>query len=112
MRLYNIYGRLVNYNVNKYLINWTGKCRSDIQFFVKTFLRPYWQSQIVYEEFTVYGSILKVDILNATRKIGIEIQGKQHYNFNKHFHNNSSAKYLQSIKNDYKKTIKLFVLKA
>ncbi len=103
MRLYNIYGKLVSKNVSKYLIDWDGKSRSKLQFAVKQFLKPYWRNQICYEEFPVYGSLLKVDIINATLKISIEVNGQQHGEFNKHFHNNSPANYLSSIKRDFKK---------
>ena len=103
MRLYSTSGRLVNKNVNKYLIDWEKKSRSKIQFKVKQFLKEYWENHIVYEEFPVYGTRLKVDILNATKKIAIEVNGKQHSSFNKFFHGNSRQKYLQSIKRDHKK---------
>tara|TARA_R100001230_G_C5505924_1_gene48242 strand:+ start:255 stop:491 length:237 start_codon:yes stop_codon:yes gene_type:complete len=43
-------------------------------------------------------------LLNASNKIAIEVQGKQHEQFNKHFHSNSRLKYLQSIKRDVKKS--------
>jgi very-short-patch-repair endonuclease len=46
---------------------------------------------------------MKVDILNATKKIAIEVQGRQHTSFNKFFHNNSRLKYLESIKRDAQK---------
>jgi len=103
MRLYNLYGKLQSRNVSKYLINWDKKSRSKIQFQVKQFLRDYWSNQIVYEEFPVYGSRMTVDILNATKKIAIEVQGKQHTEFNKFFHNNSRADYLNGIKRDLQK---------
>ena len=102
MRLYNIYGKLQSRIVKKYLINWNKKSRSQIQFKVKQFLKPYWENQIVYEEFPVYGSKMKVDILNATKKIAIEVQGKQHTEFNKFFHK-TRGNYLESIKRDYQK---------
>ena len=102
MRLYNIYGKLQSRIVKKYLINWNKKSRSQIQFKVKQFLKPYWENQIVYEEFPVYGSKMKVDILNATKKIAIEVQGKQHTEFNKFFHK-TRCNYLESIKRDYQK---------
>ena len=102
MRLYNIYGMLQSRIVKKYLINWNKKSRSQIQFKVKQFLKPYWENQIVYEEFPVYGSKMKVDILNATKKIAIEVQGKQHTEFNKFFHK-TRGNYLESIKRDYQK---------
>ena len=103
MRLLNINGKLVNKNVRNYLVDWNGKCRSKLQFKFKQFFYPYWKNHIVYEEFPVYGTMLKVDLLNATKKIAIEIQGDQHESFNKFFHDNSRLKYLQSIKRDVKK---------
>ena len=103
MRLFNINGQLVNKNVRKNLVNWDSKSRSNLQFKFKKFFYPFWKNHIVYEEFPVYGSMLKVDFLNATKKIAVEIQGDQHESFNKFFHNNSRLKYLQSIKRDVKK---------
>jgi hypothetical protein len=103
MRLLNVNGTLVNKNVRKYLVNWEGKSRSKLQYKFKQFFYPYWKNHIVYEEFPVYGSMLKVDLLNATKKIAVEIQGEQHESFNKFFHDNSRLKYLQSIKRDVKK---------
>ncbi len=103
MRLYSVTGRLVSKNVSKYRINWDKKSRSNIQFSVKQFLRNHWSTHIVYEEFPVYGTRLKVDFLNATRKIAVEVNGSQHSSFNKFFHQNSRAKYLSSIRRDYEK---------
>ena len=103
MRLYNLYGRLQSRNVSKYLIGWNKKSKSKLQYSVKKFLEPYWKNHIVYEEFPVYGSRMKVDFINATKKIAIEVNGPQHDAFNKFFHGNSRAKYLQSIKRDAQK---------
>ena len=103
MRLYNIHGRPQNRSVSKYLITWNKKSRSKLQKRVKDFFKPYWQAHIVYEEFPVFGSRMKVDIVNMTKKIAIEVQGSQHNSFNAFFHNNSRAKYLESIKRDVKK---------
>ena len=103
MRLLNTNGRLVNKNVKKYLINWDKPSRSNLQFKFKKFFQTYWKNHIVYEEFPVYGTMLKVDLLNATKKIAIEIQGDQHESFNKFFHDNSRLKYLEIIKRDVKK---------
>ena len=103
MRLLNVNGKLVNKNVKRYLINWEAKSRSKLQYKFKAFFYPYWKNHIVYEEFPVYGSMLKIDLLNATKKIAVEIQGSQHESFNKFFHDNSRLKYLESIKRDVKK---------
>jgi len=102
MRLLNIHGRLVSKNVNKYLIKWDAPSRSKIQFKVKQFFKPYWSGQIVYEEFPTYGSLLKVDILNATRKIAIEVHGAQHEHHNKFFHP-TKHDFLKSITRDLTK---------
>jgi len=103
MRLYNVYGKLQSKKVSKYLIDWDKKSKSNIQFETKQFLKVFWENHIVYEEFPVYGTKLKVDFINATKKIAIEVNGVQHSQFNKFFHNNSRAKYLDSIKRDVKK---------
>ena len=102
MRLYNIQGRLQARKVSKYLIKWNKKSRSKIQFKVKQFLKNYWENQIVYEEFPVYGSRMTVDIVNATKRIAIEVQGRQHKEFNKFFHK-TRGNYLESIKRDHLK---------
>lgn len=103
MRLFDINGKQRWKNTAKYRIEWDKKSKSKIQFIVKQFLKQFWFSQIVYEEFPVYGSLLKVDFLNATRKIIIEVQGPQHTVFNKFFHNNSRVDFFNQIKRDYTK---------
>ena len=103
MRLYNVKGKLQSKSVTKYLIKWDKKSRSKLQFNVKQFLKQHWENHVVYEEFPVYGTKLKVDLVNATKKIAIEVNGPQHDNFNKFFHGNSRAKYLESIKRDIQK---------
>ena len=103
MRLLNIHGKLQAKNVSRFLIKWNGKSRSKIQFRVKQFLQSYWGNQVVYEEFPVYGTRMHVDILNATKKIAVEVNGAQHSKFNKFFHAGSRLKYLESIKRDVAK---------
>ena len=92
-------------NVSKYRIDWTKQSRSKIQYKVKQFLKQYWENHILYEEFPVFGSRLKLDFYNATRRIAIEVQGKQHSTYNKFFHKNSRMNYLYSIKRDHQKII-------
>ena len=102
MRLYNIRGRQVNKNVSRYLIDWDKKSRSNLQFKVKQFLKPFWEKHIVYEEFPVFGTRMKVDIVNVTKFIAVEVNGQQHGSYNKFFHN-SRYGYFQSISRDVKK---------
>ncbi len=105
MKLYDIKGRLVNKSVSKYRVDWEGKCRSNIQFEVKQFFKTFWYGQICYEELPVYGTRMKVDLINMTKRIAVETQGAQHESFNKFFHNNSRANYLRSITRDYDKIV-------
>ena len=102
MKLYNVHGRLQNKNVSKYLIDWDGKCKSKIQLKVKQFLKNFWENHIVYEEFPVFGTRLKVDFVNVTKYIAIEVQGQQHTSYNKFFHGSRTG-YWKSIKRDVAK---------
>jgi hypothetical protein len=103
MRLLNVKGNLVTKNVSKYLIDWDAPSKSQLQFRVKQFFKPYWLGAICYEEFPVYGTQLKVDLLNATMRIAVEINGPQHYKFH-YFHNKNPQLYLDAVKNDLKKS--------
>ena len=103
MKLYNIYGKVVNKNVLKYRIDWEASSKSKLQHQTKQFLKKYWSNHIVYEEFPVFGSRMKVDFINATKKIAVEVHGPQHSEFNIFFHNNSRLNYLKSIKRDVQK---------
>ena len=89
-------------NAKKYLIDWEKKSRSKFQFNVKGFLQPYWEHDIVFEEFRIAGTRLSFDFYNANKKIAIEVQGAQHTKFVKFFHGNR-LKYLQQLKRDEKK---------
>ncbi len=103
MKLLNIYGKIVSKNVSKYAIKWDEPSRSKIQFQIKQFLKQYWKNQIVFEEFPVFGSRMKVDILNVTSKIAVEVNGSQHSKYNKFFHGKSRLNYLRGIKRDVAK---------
>jgi hypothetical protein len=89
-------------NPKKYLIDWNKISRSKFQLETKNFLKPYWQHDIVFEEFRMVGTRLSFDFYNANKKIIIEVQGVQHTKFVKFFHGNR-LKYLQQLKRDDKK---------
>jgi very-short-patch-repair endonuclease len=103
MKFYDSYGKLRNLkNARKYLIDWDCKSRSKFQKGVKDFLRPFWENDIVFEEFRIVGSRLSLDFYNANKKVAIEVQGAQHTKYVKHFHKNR-LKYLDQLKRDQKK---------
>lgn len=86
----------------KYLIDWDAKSRSKFQKNVKDFLRPFWEHDVVFEEFRLIGSRLSIDFYNANKKIAVEVQGAQHLKYVEHFHKDR-FKYLDQIKRDQKK---------
>jgi len=103
MRLRGLSGREISRNTARYRIKWDGKTVSKMQSSVKKFLRTYWEGDIVYEEFPVFGTKMRLDLFNATRKVAIEVNGDQHRKFSPFFHNDSRAKYFYQIKRDQRK---------
>ena len=87
-------------NPTKYLVDWDKKCRSKIQKRVKDLLYKHWAADVVFEEFPVLGSRMTIDFYNANKKIALEVDGGQHYKYNKFFHSNSRQKFLEQLKRD------------
>jgi very-short-patch-repair endonuclease len=97
-------GRLTKLkNPFNYMINWDGKCRSKFQANVKTMLKPYWFADIVFEELPVIGTRMTIDFYNANKKLALEVDGSQHYKYNKHFHGGDRQKFLGQLQRDEKK---------
>lgn len=88
---------------HKYRIKWGGKSLSKIQKRVKTILHPYWESHIVFEELPVVGTKLSIDFYNATLNLAIEVQGVQHTEYNKFFHNGRKTNFLNQLRRDEEK---------
>ena len=86
-----------------YLINWYKGSRSKFQASVKEFLRPYWESHVVFEEFRIVGTRLSLDFYNATRNIAVEVQGDQHAKYVKFFHGKNKMNYVDQLKRDANK---------
>lgn len=101
MKFKKLTGREVNVNVNKYLIDWNS-APSKGQLELQSFLKPFWASYLVCAELRVPGSLYRLDIFNASKKIAIEWDGSQHDNYNPFFHRNRLG-YLNSIKRDMDK---------
>jgi hypothetical protein len=87
---------------SRYLIDWKGKSRSNIQFSGKQFLMKYWNLHVVFEEFPVAGTRLKFDFYNANKKIVVEINGQQHVKFVPFFHKRRSN-FVSQIRRDQQK---------
>jgi hypothetical protein len=87
-------------NSTRYLIDWNKKCRSKIQKRVKDLLHGYWDADVVFEELPVAGTRMTLDFYNANKKIALEVDGNQHYKFNKFFHSNSRQNFLSQLQRD------------
>ena len=83
-----------------YKIDWQGNSLSKLQKSVKIELVKYWGADIVYEEFPLAGTRLNFDFYNATKNIVLEVDGHQHYRYNKFFHGQNRFNFLQQLKRD------------
>lgn len=70
------------------MIDWEKHSRSKFQTNVKNFLKKYWFQNVVFEEMPIVGTRMSLDLYNANKRIAIEVQGRQHQSFVKHFHGN------------------------
>lgn len=103
MKLINLNRKEVNINTAKYKINWD-KQISKPQKVVKDFLYPFWKSDNCFEELRIPNSLLRIDLLNITRKIIVEVSPRQHQEFNSFLHGNR-FEFLASIKRDEQKRV-------
>lgn len=103
MKLKKINGtKIVNVNLVKYKVDWE-RIVSAPQFKIKSILKPYWQFDLVLEEFVIPGSKLRLDLFNTRKMIAVEVSPDcYHSDYNKFLHKNRS-KFLDKIKKDFKK---------
>ena len=95
--------KFVTLNFKQYKINWNSDSCSKIQTRAKNLLEPYWKNYLVGEEVRLPGSLLRLDFLNFSNFIAIEIDPIEHHdNYNPFFHQ-SRAGYLRSIKSGISK---------
>ena len=86
-----------------YLVKWGGQSRSKLQYSVKQFMKPYWDMDIVFEEFPIAGTRMSFDFYNSNKNIAIEVQGGQHLKYTPFFHGKSKSTFLSQIRRDNEK---------
>ena len=100
--------RVVDIKINKYLIDWDAKIKrgkhfGQFQYDVKQLVRPYWEKEVVLEEFKLPARSgergKSLDLVNLTRRCAIEVQGRAHYEHVQFFARNK-YKFFQQLKND------------
>ena len=102
MILLDIRGRAKKISTSKYKIEWDRQRASAPQFRTKQFLKEFWLGDNVCEEFVIPASRLRIDLINFSKMIAIEVSGQQHETFNKFFHKNRLG-FIKSVKRDFQK---------
>lgn len=96
--------KLVYISLKKYKIDWAENGASKLEKKTKDFLRPFWQNCLCGEQVRIPGSLLRIDIVNFTKKICIEISPESHHGkFNPFFHKGNRLNYKNSILRDMQK---------
>ncbi len=91
----------VNVKVTDYLVDWDRKVSAP-QKKVKDFLRPYWKTHVVLEEFRIPGGLRRIDLMSLTRRIAVEVSPETSHSYNEWFHKNR-ANFAESVKRDLEK---------
>ena len=101
MKLINLYGREVKVNPSKYLIDWD-RTVSKPQKQVKDSLFQIWAADYVCEEFCIPGSKMRIDLINFSKKVAVEVSPKGSHKYNEFF-NKNRENYLRATKRDISK---------
>lgn len=102
MLLLDIRGKQRKVYPSKYKVDWDSKRASEPQFRTKQFLKEFWLGDNVCEEFIIPGSRLRIDLINFSKMLAIEVSGQQHEAFSKFFHKTRIG-FIKSIKRDFQK---------
>lgn len=79
--------RMYSLKIADYQIDWRREV-SRPQARVKQFLYPFWKNQIILEEIRIPASRLRIDLMNVTRRIVIEVSPEGSHSYNPFFHKN------------------------
>lgn len=95
--------READVNISQYKIDWDRKV-SGPQFAVKEFLYPYWKRKIILEEFRIPGSLLRLDLVNITDRVIVEVSpNSTHNEYNPFFHGKNPQNFANAIQRDLAK---------
>lgn len=102
MKVTGLDGREYTWNLSKYMSDNNAKLQSKLHVQVRALLKEMFPSDIVLEELTLPGTgktALYADFYIHTYRLMVEVNGEQHYKFNKFFHQNK-ANFMKSIQRD------------
>jgi len=104
MRVLGLNGRPYSIKVSDYAVDWERKV-SKPQKLVKDFLRPFWSLHVVTEECSIptgKGRPMRVDLMNWTRRLAVEVSPSSSHSFNRFFHGNK-INFGAAVKRDLQK---------
>ncbi len=99
MRFKTLSGRTKEINISPYRIDWDGDFPSNFAADIADFLYPYWKHDVVLTELEVAGTRMRYDMVNLSKRIVVEGDGRQHDAYVPHFHG-SRMGFLAQIKRD------------
>lgn len=85
-------------------IDWNKKV-SLPQLIVKEFLYPFWKRDIVEEEFVIPGSKLRIDLLNFSKKIAIEVSPNSYHSKYNNWLHKSRIGFADKVQKDEQKRL-------
>ena len=89
MKLYDTEGNLISIRINPKDYEIRDKSKSGVQKEIGVLLKNRFPMCIILEEWQIPGkSGMTFDFIVLPEKLAIEVQGRQHYDFVKHFHRN------------------------
>lgn len=108
----------VNWDIrgSKWSMKSEAACRSKIQYSVGQQIKKRYPFDPILEDITIPETRLSLDFFLPQRSIAVEVQGAQHYKFNKFFHKNKNDLASQKKRDDDKKyfceinSIKLIII--
>ena len=103
MEFKKLNGKPKNVVLAPYIIKWNDDSLSKFQWNTKQWIRPFWISDVCLEEFVIPGTRLRIDLMNVSKKIAIEVDGIQHNEYSEFLHKGSRLNLLAQMKRDEKK---------
>lgn len=99
MKFKTLDGRVKEVNVTRLLIDWDGDFGSNFEAEFADWIYPYWKRDVVVTQLKVAGSKLSIDFFNVSKRIAVEVQGRQHQEYVP-FLSGSRSGFLNQIKYD------------
>lgn len=124
MKVIGLNDREYNLSLPKYLNNQERQNKSSLHLKARELLKSCFPAYTIYEEIKLPGStnpknksVLYLDFFIPNLKLGIEIHGKQHFEYTPYFHKNKMGFFAHQKRDELKQqwcdknTIKLIVLR-